>query len=100
MARYLGGFEVRLTAALSATRGRPTLIALAVTTLAAAVLAAWLDWRWWEVYRGITITLWAGGLLLAAGVLATIRPVRRFSLFPLAAAIGLVIGQNLGPARP
>jgi hypothetical protein len=76
------------------------LLALAVTLVAAAALAAWLDWWWWEVYRGLTITLWAGGLLLAAGVLATIRPVRRFSLFALAAAVGLVIGQNLGPARP
>jgi hypothetical protein len=100
MARCHRGIDVSLTAVLSTSRGRLMLVALGVTTAAAAVLAAWLDWWWWEAYRGLTITLWAGGLLLAAGVLATIRPVRLLALFPLAAAIGVVIGQNLGPARP
>jgi hypothetical protein len=76
------------------------LVALALVLIAAAVLAAWLDWRWWQVYRGLTITLWAAGLLVAAGVMATVRRVRPFGLFPLAAAIGLLIGQNVGPARP
>ena len=76
------------------------LVALALTLVAAAALGAWLDWRWWEVYRGLTITLWAGGLLIAALVLATVRRLRPFALFPLAAAVGLLLGQNLGPARP
>ena len=91
---------MRLTNSLSTTRGRITLVALGSTIAAAAALAAWLDWRWWEVYRGLTITLWAGGLLLAALVLATVRRLRLFALFPLAAAAGVLLGQNLGPARP
>ena len=88
------------SALLATTRGRVTLVALAVATVAAAVLAAWLDWRWWEVYRGLTITLWAGGLLIAALVLATVRRLRIVALFALASAVGLLLGQNLGPARP
>ena len=85
---------------LSTTRGRVTLAALASTFVVAAALGAWLDWRWWEVYRGLTITLWAAGLLIAAVVIATVRRLRSFALFPLVAAVGLLLGQNLGPARP
>ena len=89
-----------LSPSLSTNRGRVVLVALAATLVAATALGAWLDWRWWEVYRGLTITLWAGGLLIAALVLATVRRLRPIALFPLAAAVGLLLGQNVGPARP
>lgn len=79
----------------------PFVVALAVVGLAAAVVGAWLDWLWWPVYSGLTITLAAFGLLIVGGILALIprRPVRRLGLVILAAAVGALLGQNLGPSR-
>ena len=74
--------------------------AIIVVIVVTAVVGAYLDWQWWQVYRGLTITLWAGAFLVAAVVLATIRRLRPAALVALAAAVGLLAGQNLGPSRP
>jgi hypothetical protein len=79
----------------------PFVAALLIVGSAAAVVGAWLDWRWWPVYSGLTITLVAFGLLIVGGILALIprRPVRRAGLLVLAAGVGALLGQNLGPSR-
>ena len=50
----------------------------------------------------VLIILAAGALLVGALIVATIRKpaVRRLSLFPLVVAVGLLLGQWVGPSRP
>jgi hypothetical protein len=92
-----------MTAAPAASRGSraPFVAVLAIVGIAAAVVGAWLDWRWWPVYSGLTITLVAIGLLVVGALLALIprRPIRRAGLVVFIAAIGALLGQNLGPTR-
>ena len=87
--------------AASRRSNAPFVAALVLVGLAAAVVGAWLDWLWWPVYSGLTITLVAFGLIIVGGILAMIprRPVRRAGLLVLAAAVGALLGQNLGPSR-
>lgn len=66
----------------------------------AAILGAVGDWLWWEPYKGLIITLAAGGILLVAIVLAALRRTRPAALIVAAMGVGLIAGQNLGPSRP
>jgi len=71
----------------------------------AAIAGAYLDWIWWPVTSGLTITLAAIALLLLGGIVALVGraigrvTVRRIALVVLALGIGLLAGQNLGPSR-
>ena len=88
-------------------RSRPSafLAIGSVVFIAAAVIGAYLDWLWWPVYDGITITIAAAGLLLAGGIawlagrLLGPRLPRRVGILVIAIGIGLVIGQTVGPSR-
>ena len=71
-----------------------------VAFVAAAILGAVGDWVWWEPYKGITITLAAGGILLVAIVLAMLHRTRPAALVAGAIGVGLIAGQSLGPSRP
>jgi hypothetical protein len=67
----------------------------------AGVVGAWFDWIWWEPYNGIVITL-LGGLLLVLGFVVGLVPrslVRSIGLVVAGLGAGLLLGQNLGPAR-
>lgn len=68
--------------------------------VAAGVLGAAGEWFWWEPYKGVIITLAAGGFLLVAIVLAAVRRTRSAALILAAIGVGLIAGQNLGPSRP
>jgi xanthosine utilization system XapX-like protein len=74
---------------------------LAVIMLVAAAVGAYLDWIWWPVYSGLMITIVAVGLLVVGGIAAIVpvRIVRPTGLAILAVAVGLLLGQNLGPSR-
>ena len=80
---------------------RRILAVAAVALLLAAVAGAWLDWEWWEPYNGIVITLGAIGLAIVAAIaLAFRRPLATMIGATIGAvAVGLLLGQNLGPAR-
>ena len=94
--------------AASVPRGRPRVTArllAAIVFLVAAMVGAYLDWIWWPVYSGLTITLAAGAILLLGGIVTLIghlsgrRIVRRIALVIVSVGIGLVAGQTLGPSR-
>jgi len=80
--------------------GRFGLLLLAVGAVA-AVIGAYVDWLWWPVYSGLMLTLVALALLVVGGIVAIIprRAIRRAGLVTLAVAVGLLLGQNLGPSR-
>jgi len=83
-------------------RSRVPFVAVLVAAAGvAAVVGAYLDWLWWPVYSGLMITLVAFGLLIVGGIVAIIprRLIRRTGLVILAVAVGLLLGQNLGPSR-
>lgn len=85
----------------AAGRGRSARVAgLALLFLVAGGVAAYGDWIWWEPSRGLTITLFAGAVLVAAGLLATIPRARRLALIAGVVGVGVLAGQNLGPSRP
>ena len=44
--------------------------ALLVLALIGAVIGAYLDWKWWHPMSGITVTIGAGALLVAGGLLS------------------------------
>lgn len=101
-----------VTTATRAGGGRARRIAILVGIFApAAVVGAYLDWIWWPVYRGLSLTLAAIAILLAGGLLALIgrmigrRVVRRVALTLLVVGVGLVASQNrrrngcVGPGR-
>lgn len=79
---------------------RWVVIAAALALVGAAALGAVGDWFWWEPYKGLAITLAAGAVLFLAIVLATLRRARPAALIVAAVGVGLIAGQNLGPARP
>ncbi len=90
------------TPKVDAGRRRITAVVIAASVFAiAAVVGAYLDWVMWIQYKGLMITLGAGALLLVGAIVALIGrgTMRRVSLLVLAAGIGLVAGQNLGPSR-
>jgi hypothetical protein len=76
-------------------------VILVVALGIAALVGAYLDWLWWPVYRGFTLTLVAGALVVLAGVVGLVGRgiVRRIGLVGLAMGVGLLLGQNLGPSR-
>jgi len=76
--------------------------ALAVTFVSAAGLGAYAHWVLWAGSDAVVIYLAGGVLLLGTLILALVpKPaVRRLSMFPLAAAGGLLVGAWLGPSRP
>lgn len=76
-------------------------VVLVAVTAVAAVVGAYFDWLWWPVYKGLLITFVAIGLLIVGGIVAIVprRRIRRVGLVILAVAIGLLLGQNLGPSR-
>ncbi len=78
------------------------LLVLGLLALGGAAAGAYFDWRMWHPMSGIVITFGAGFLLvLGALALATRwRPMRPVALGVLAFAIGVFLGQNLGPSRP
>lgn len=92
----------------STLRGRGRVasrLTAAIAFLLAAIVGAYLDWLWWPVYSGLTITLAAAAILLAGGIVTLIgrvsgrTMVRRAALVIVAVGIGLVAGQSLGPSR-
>lgn len=87
----------------AARRRRRFAAALAATFACTAALGAYLHWVLWLGVEALTIYLAGGALLLGAVFVAMIpkpRVRRRLSLFPLAAAAGLLLGQWIGPSRP
>ena len=72
----------------------------AVVFVAGALLGAVGDWVWWEPYKGVVITLAAGGIFLVAIVLSMLRRTRPAALVVAAIGVGLIAGQRLGPSRP
>ena len=82
------------------TAGRLAL--LLVPVAAGALVGGYLDWMWWHPTSGILITIVAGALLVVAVLAWTSRwmPIRPAVLGIAAFAIGLLLGQNLGPSRP
>jgi hypothetical protein len=80
---------------------RRWLVPMLLVGLAAGVVGAWIDWLWWPVYVGLTLTLAAIAITIVGGILALIprRPVRLVGVVVLAVGIGLLLGQNLGPSR-
>lgn len=72
-----------------------------VTGSVAAVVGAYIDWLWWPHYSGLMLTILAGVILVAGVIVALIsrRTVRRSGLLIVVVAVGLVVGQNLGPDR-
>lgn len=84
-------------------RRRPLVAAaLAATFVCAAALGAYAHWVLWHSMDALLIFLAGGALLVGALIVATIRrpAVRQLSLFPLVAAVGLLLGQWVGPSRP
>lgn len=76
--------------------------ALVLIALVGMAVGAYLDWLWWHPTSGILITIAAGGLLVLAALawsnrLTLVRPA---ALGVVALAIGLLLGQSLGPSRP
>jgi hypothetical protein len=71
-----------------------------VAFIGAAILGAVGDWVWWEPYKGVVITLAAGGSLLVAIVLAMLLRTRPAALVVSAIGVGLIAGRSLGPSRP
>ncbi|MDQ2674229.1 MAG: hypothetical protein M3Y40_06190 [Chloroflexota bacterium] len=67
-----------------------------------AVVGGYLDWMWWHPSSGILITIVAGALLVLAVLAWTSRwtPIRPAVPWIGAFAMGLLLGQNLGPSRP
>ncbi len=97
------GSDAQATTA-SSGRGRFALgIIVAVAFVLAAVVGAYLDWRWWVVAYGggLLLALGAGVTMAIGGILALIGRglVRRVALVVLAVGIGLLAGQVLGPSR-
>jgi hypothetical protein len=76
--------------------------ALAATFVCAAALGAYAHWVLWHSMDAVLIFLAGGALLVGALIVAAIRrpAVRQLSLFPLVAALGLLLGQWVGPSRP
>ncbi|MEO7118849.1 MAG: hypothetical protein ABIZ34_07755 [Candidatus Limnocylindrales bacterium] len=80
-------------------------LAVAGAFAVAAIAGAYLDWIWWSVTAGLTITLAAIALLLLGGIVALVGraigrvTIRRIALVVLALGVGLLAGQNLGPSR-
>jgi hypothetical protein len=82
------------------SRGRLAL--LLIPLVAGVVIGAYLDWLWWHPTSGILVTIAAGGLLVLSVLAWTSRwmPIRPAVLWVAAFAIGLLLGQNVGPSRP
>ncbi|HET9417443.1 MAG TPA: hypothetical protein VFP30_07890 [Candidatus Limnocylindria bacterium] len=82
----------------SARRLALLLIPLAV----GAGVGAYLDWMWWHPTSGILVTIMAGGLLVLSVLAWSSRwqPIRPVVLWVAAFAIGMLLGQNVGPSRP
>src|SRR3954452_18745973 len=76
-----------------------------VAFIAAVAVGAYLDWLWWPVYDGVTITIAAAGWLLAGGIAWFLgkvfgrRTLRRAAIVIVVIGIGLVFGQTVGPSR-
>ncbi len=72
---------------------------LLVVAAIAAVVGAWLDWELWQPYNAIVITIAAIGLgIIAVVALLIPRPLSRsIGAVVGAIAIGLIVGQVLGP---
>ena len=80
---------------------RSRVLGVALIFAFASVLGAYLDWIWWPVYSGITITIAAIVILVPAGPIAAIGrgKVRSLGVIALVVGMGLLAGQNLGPSR-
>ncbi len=92
------------TPSTSGRNGRIAFIVIgAVVFVVAAGVGAYLDWLWWPVAYGggLLITLAGGVIVVVGGLLALFGRgiVRRVALVILAAGIGLLAGQTLGPSR-
>jgi hypothetical protein len=77
------------------------IVGLLAVVAIAAIAGAWLDWELWEPYNGFLITAAAVGIgVIAAVALLIPRSLSRsIGAVMGAIAIGLLLGQNLGPAR-
>lgn len=81
-------------------RRQTIVIAVLLALVGAAVLGAIGDWFWWEPYSGIVITIVAVLVLAVAVILAVVPRSRKASLVVAAVAVGLIVGQTVGPGRP
>lgn len=81
--------------------GRRGLALLALALVGSAIVGGYVDWHWWPVYFGLMLTIAAIALLVGALLLAAIprAPFRQIGVVGLVIAVGLLIGQNLGPER-
>ena len=86
----------------TATRARSRYALLLIPVVTGAAAGAYLDWQLWQPSSGIVVTVGAGGLLLVAGLAWSSRwkAVRPAAFWVAAFGIGLLLGQNFGPARP
>jgi len=87
---------------LGITRHPRFAAALAATLVCAAAAGAYAHWVLWLGVDALLIFL-AGAALLAGALIVALIPraaIRRLSLFPLVAAVGMLVGQWIGPSRP
>lgn len=84
-------------------RGEATvkIVIAAIGLVLGAIGGAYLHWVWWEIgYRPLVTIL--GVAILIVGYIVALIPremARRIGLLILAVAVGLLVGQNLGPSR-
>lgn len=92
----------------SGERGRIAMIVMAIFVGAAAAIAgAYLNWMWWPVsYGGGLLIAFAASALLLLGVVTGLAGrrfgrmrIQRVALLFLAAGVGTVAGESLGPSR-
>ena len=75
---------------------------LGVVLAAAIGVGAWSNWYLWHPMSGVVVTMMAVGLLLVGGLALLVhsRRLRPTGLVLVAAAVGTVVGQQVGPDRP
>jgi hypothetical protein len=87
------------------TSRRPGRVMIMITVIAfalAAVVGAYLDWRFWvEVTGGgLLVSLVAIVILVTSGLVAVLsRRVRRIAIVAFAVGLGVIAGQVGGPSR-
>ncbi|HET7704140.1 MAG TPA: hypothetical protein VFK35_12125 [Candidatus Limnocylindrales bacterium] len=93
---------------ISTTSDRPArrttwlLPVLGLVLVAASGVGAWSNWYLWHPMSGLVVTIAAVGLLLVGGLALLVRSnrLRPIGLVLAVAAVGTVVGQQVGPDRP
>ena len=96
-----GGSSAAVSAAATGPRRFAFYAILVIAFGLAAIVGAYVDWLWWPVYWGITLTVVALAVMLIGAILAIVTHgrLRRIALVILTVGVGLLAGQNLGPVR-